>query len=670
MRHVTALHMAGAAAAAGALTFASLAGAAAARTPGGPIPIGGTHPSWAVPSRLVAKAVRAGTVNARLYLTGHDQAGLDAYAAAVSTPGSTLYRDYLTPAEAAARFGVTHQQVTALRSWLTSTGLTVTRIADSGAAGAYIAVRGSLAATSKAFGVTFGLYRGPDGRVYRAPRQAARLPQVLASSVLSVSGLDTGSHVASLALPWAPAKNTPKPRCSDYSGQNVAVREPTAYGRHWPWVNCGYIPRQIRSAYGVTGSGMTGSGQTVAIVDAYDSPTIRSDADRYAKLTGDPVFRRGQYREYRLGRFTLAGVHRCGMPPGWHREQTLDVESLHGMAPAASISYVAARSCRQPDMTEALAFIVNHHLASMVSDSWGWPERDFTLHAAANSIIKLGITEGIGFFFSAGDNGYDSPAEDPSSSQIQVEFPTSSPWVTSVGGTSLAIGKQDSYMWETSWGTLADPLARGGRKWRYVPPGKFPQGYVHSGGGGVSVAYQQPSYQNGVVPAALATKLPDGTTSSKPMRVIPDVSAVANPQTGLVVGLSVRLPHGRYAFSLALMGGTSLACPAFVGIEADAQQAAGYPLGFANPAIYARYGTAAFHDVTDHPLGPSNPSVVGAGPTGVILVALGVNGEGAAALRAVRGYDDATGVGSPANYVQSYGAGIPSSSPPAARASR
>lgn len=71
--------------------------------------------------------------------------------------------------------------------------------------------------------------------------------------------------------------------------------------------------------------------------------------------------------------------------------------------------------------------------------------------------------------------------------------------------------------------------------------------------------------------------------------------------------------------------------------------------------------------MTDHPLGPSYPSVVGAGPRGVILVALGVNGEGAAALRAIRGYDDATGVGSPANYVQSCGTGILSSSPPVAR---
>ncbi len=103
----------------------------------------------------------------------------------------------------------------------------------------------------------------------------------------------------------------------------------------------------------------------------------------------------------------------------------------------------------------------------------------------------------------------------------------------------------------------------------------------------------------------------------------------------------------------------------FAGIEADAQQAAGHPIGFANPVIYARYGTAAFRDVTDTPFGPgarlaevrSNYShpFLKKGPLDIFLRTLGVNGEGAAALRAVKGYDDATGVGSPARYIQSFG---------------
>ncbi len=91
-----------------------------------------------------------------------------------------------------------------------------------------------------------------------------------------------------------------------------------------------------------------------------------------------------------------------------------------------------------------------------------------------------------------------------------MDYPTSSPYVTSVGGTSLAISKTNSYQWETSWGTIIDPLIHlknGGKKWQYTPPGKYPSGYDGSGGGGVSTEYPQPSYQAGVVPDSLATKL-------------------------------------------------------------------------------------------------------------------------------------------------------------------
>jgi subtilase family serine protease len=167
-----------------------------------------------------------------------------------------------------------------------------------------------------------------------------------------------------------------------------------------------------------------------------------------------------------------------------------------------------------------------------------------------------------------------------------------------------------------------------------------------------------------VVPKSLATTLPNGSTSPTPMRVVPDVSALADPSTGMLVGQTVLQPNGTtYAFSLSRVGGTSVSVQVFAGIEADAQQAAGHVLGFANPAIYQRYGTSAFHDVTDHPLGPgylaevrnnyTNPATKG-GPLITYLRTLGIDGEGSAALPAVKGYDDATGVGSPDYYIQSF----------------
>jgi subtilase family serine protease len=172
-----------------------------------------------------------------------------------------------------------------------------------------------------------------------------------------------------------------------------------------------------------------------------------------------------------------------------------------------------------------------------------------------------------------------------------------------------------------------------------------------------------------VVPASLATKLPDGSTSSTPMRVVPDVSAYADPSTGMLVGETGLQPDGKtYAWSLSRWGGTSVACPTFAGIQADAQQAAGGALGFANPGIYyldthAPYGSsnAAYNDVTDHPFGPGYLGMVRnnytdgytkTGPLLTYLRTLGIDGEGADALPAVKGYDDSTGVGSPKNYIQ------------------
>jgi subtilase family serine protease len=232
-----------------------------------------------------------------------------------------------------------------------------------------------------------------------------------------------------------------------------------------------------------------------------------------------------------------------------------------------------------------------------------------------------------------------------------------------VGGTSLAIGKSKNYEFETSWGTLLDPLSSSGKSWEFTPPGVYPDYYDGSSGGGVSTAYKQPFYQRGVVPYSLATAVPEGTTTT-PMRVVPDVSALADPSTGVLVGETSLLADGTtYGFALSRIGGTSVACPTFAGIEADAQQAAGHPLGFADPAIYQRFGTAAYHDVTDHPLGPGYLAEVRnnytdpytkTGPLVTYLRTLGIDGEGAAALPAVKGYDDSTGVGSPRYYVQSF----------------
>jgi subtilase family serine protease len=648
---------------AGAVTAASAASAGTGPTR---YAIADTHPSWATAKTKVTSATVPATqqVNAYVYLQGQDPAGLASYAREVSAPGSATYGRYLSATETMTRFGPTTSQISAVESWLTGSGLKVTQVTDE--IGGYVKVSGTAAQAQQAFGVTFGMYKGPQGKTYRAPEQVASVPANVTSDVASVAGLDTAPHLAKPGdtLPTPPQNYWVAGPTNAYYDQSYATTEPKAYGKYQPWNVTGYTPKQIRGAYGVTASGQTGKGVTVAVVDAYASQTMLTDANDYARVTGDPAFKPGQYNQYLLGGTNgWQDTSQCG---NWSGEESLDVESVHGMAPNAKVNYVGAVSCTDQDLGNALATIVNKHLADIVTDSWGEPADSSSI--SYDQIFEAGAVEGIGFFFSSGDSGYEDPTyEDGGSDKIQVDYPTSSPWVTSVGGTSLAIGKYNNYEFETSWGTDLDPLAANGKSWSFAAPGNLQQekaNYDGSGGGGVSATYAQPWYQKGTVPTSLAEQAPGGGTSSSPMRVVPDVSALADPSTGILVGQTLYQQDGKtLKFSLSRIGGTSLASPTFAGIQADAEQAAGFPLGFANPVIYAQARTGVFHDVTDHPLGPgylaqvrnnyTNPYTA-TGPLLTYLRTLGIDGVGASALPAVKGYDDSTGVGSPKTYIEAF----------------
>ena len=668
MPYLTWRRAAGTVLCASALTAGSLAAATVAQAAPQRISIAGTHPSWASSAhRVGASQLTAGTVHSRVYLAARNPAGLAALATEVSTPGSALYRHFLTPAQLQARYGATAAQVTAVRNWLTQAGLRVTSVSNHVADG-YIAVSGSLAAASRAFHVTFANYRLAGQGVVRAPEQTASAPASVAAAVLSVSGLSTERATmrpqTSTLPPPGPNYWVARP-CGSYYGQSIAKSKPKAFGKNWPWAVCGYTPAQVRNAYGVTASGMTGAGQTVAVVDAYASPTMLKDANQFSRLEHEQQFASGQYQQILpASGFTEAGNNACGAQ-GWYGEETLDVESVHDMAPAANVRFVAAASCEDPDLADALAYIVDHHTASIVSNSWGDTESGATEFVNTYHLIfEAGTAEGIDFSFSSGDDGYEAPGEDPGfSSHVQVDYPTSDPFVTAVGGTSLAVNKSSNYQFETAWGTLLDPLASNGRHWKQTPPGGYPFWFDGGSGGGTSTQFAQPRYQAGVVPASLSQTLPGGKKSASPMREVPDVSAYADPATGMLVGETVLKPSGHgFEFALSRIGGTSVSCPTFAGIEADAQQAFGGPIGFANPELYdlASHDSAAFHDVTNTPVGPGHLAQVRVNyvnpdkPSGAkvyFLRTLGIDGEGLAALNATAGYDDATGVGSPAGYI-------------------
>ncbi|MET8980435.1 S53 family peptidase [Streptomyces sp. NPDC004539] len=601
--------------------------------------LAGTKPAWATAQADKGATADSAAVNARVYLAGRDAKGLAALAKAVSDPNSAAYGTYLTAQQAQSRFGATQAQVAAVQAWLTKAGLQVT-----GTTQHYVSVRGDVASAEKAFGTQLHNY-AKSGHTYRAPAKAATVPASLNDAVLTVTGLDNAPHRADakdqLPAPAAVFKNAGP--FSSYYGSNTASTLPTAYGSKIPYAVQGYTGKQLRAAYGA--GKYTGKGVRVAITDAFASPTIAFDAATYAKAHGDAKWKSGQLTQVLPKTYTQ--TTECDAS-GWYGEETLDVEAVHAVAPDAGVTYVGAASCNDDDLLDALNKVVDNHLADIVSNSWGDIEANQTpdLAAAYDQTFQFGAVEGIGFYFSSGDDG----DEVANTGTKQVDTPANSAWVTAVGGTSLAVGKGDSYLWETGWGTQKAVLAADGKSWT-----GFPGPFTSGAGGGTSKTVAEPFYQKGVVPNALAQ-----ANSAAGNRVVPDIAAIADPNTGFKVGQTQTFPDGSQQYSEYRIGGTSLAAPVIAAVQALAQQArGGKAIGFANPQIYAKYGTKVFHDVTDNPTGSGLAVarldfVNGYDATGGVTTSVRSLGKDSS-LSAVKGYDDVTGVGSPAKgYVESY----------------
>jgi subtilase family serine protease len=664
-RWMTAMSTAGATVlAVSALATASSPSAArGAVTPGGRIAVAGARPIWATNAVDRGNYKLPASISARVYLAGRDPQGLRAYATAAATPGNPLFRHYLTPAQVLARFGPTAGQISAVRGWLSADGLRVTGVTRH-----YVAVTGSMVATERAFGVAIHTFAAQGGTHY-APTGQVTVPNAVAPAVLGVTGLDNGRPTARPqdTLPGPPSTIFRAGPCSKYYGQNRATNEPFTYQHVGLWTTCGMTPQQIRSAYGADTSGLTGAGVTVAVVDPYASPTMAADVTSYARATGTPGFRPGQFTQTLPSSFN--NVANCG-GNFWYSEESLDIEALHAMAPGANVDYVSAPSCFTQDLTDTLSNIVDNHLATIVSNSWGLGPHDTNTQAqidALDQVFQDAAAEGIGMYFASGDCGAEDPATSCGqafgSDKPQPDFPPDDPFVTAVGGTSVAIGSDGHQLFQSGWGNSLSSLNADHSGWTPSPGSGYPGTYDAGSGGGTSYAYSQPQYQKGVVPSALATTFLDGTTAATPMRVVPDISMDADNNSGFLVGETTVDSDGVARFHATRFGGTSLAAPLFAGIQALAQQAqGGAPIGFANPQIYARYGTSAIQDVTDTPFGAGvlfgvvrDDYTNTNDPTSPVTTQLNTFAHDGL-LHGVAGYDDETGLGAPSagSYFSSY----------------
>jgi subtilase family serine protease len=588
----------------------------------------GSAAPYARSGNLVRAARARETVDFELYLGLRDRAGAESFLASVSDPSSPEYGHYLTPDQFRARFSRPDADVEVARSWLQSQGFTVGAVpADH----LVVPARGTVSQVERAFGVHLNYYRN-KGQTLRAPASAPSIPVSLAGVVRGVLGLaESFVHPADVPpAPPPPAFRNAGP-CSLYWGEKVATDHPAAYGQSQPYAPCGYTPAQMQGAYGIAdaiAAGHDGTGVTVAIIDAYASPTIQEDLDTYSAKHGLPQLTITQIT-LPPSRGSLANQQ------GWYGEETLDVEAVHSMAPGASILYSGSASNSDKDMRDSMIDIVDNRRAQIISNSYGDIGEQIppaNMKADDDVYIQAGA-EGIGLYFSSGDEG----DEVASLGYRTVDWPSSSLYVTAVGGTSLAVGAANDYLFETGWGTAVTTQVKNG--WKPAPPGA----YRYGGGGGTSFIFDQPSWQVGVVPTSLSTYW------GRNNRVEPDISTDGDPTTGFLVGEAQTFPNGKVKYAESRVGGTSLSCPLFAGIMAIADQMGGIAHGFANPALYALAGTSAVRDVVDPPttvaaVRPDYLNYVNA-KDGIFYTLRTMNFTGT--LDVTTGYDDVTGIGSP-----------------------
>lgn len=604
------------------------------------------------------------TEEGEIYLSLPDENGAQQYAAAVSTPGSKLYGRYLSSHDWIKKFAPSKEDLATVKQFLTSSGFTVTGVPRSRE---YIVFRGPADLFGDALGTELHNYK-VDGKTVSAPSSAPSLPKAVASHVL---GLNLGDAEAKLTrtfhqrpgqgVPGAQAQQSKKllgsgisssgavkkstkysrtnanqststEQCSSYYGQNHATR-PAAYGRtSFPTTICGYLPSQLRSAGDLNrliNSGIDGGGVRIGIVDAYDSPTLLKDTNTYMLQAGEPLLTKFDDISYPASSFSDQAA--CDEPSTWQTEQTLDVQSAHSVAPGAKIVYSGGYNCGG-GLDLALSKILDHHLADLVSNSYGYAGEgipDDVVQGKVNIELQA-AGEGIGLYFGTGDDGdeqvdFGTPA---------ANFPATSPFVTAVGGTTEYIDASGKVVADAGWGDILDQVVNGA--YTAPLPGNL---YGGGGGGGISTLFGQPWYQQGVVPTSLS-----GTGTSA-ARVEPDVADLADAYTGFQIAVSPITDNTTLAtgpLEYQTWGGTSLASPIVAAKMALVQQASHHKIGFANPLLYqqAQQGTASFHDVTS-PAATLAMAYTGitSGKTYLVTQNQGLS------LSLAKGYDDFTGLG-------------------------
>jgi subtilase family serine protease len=515
----------------------------------------------------------------------HDQAGFDKAVEELYDPQSASFHKWFTDADF-ARYAPTATDLKTVREELEKQGLSVVSTDPQNFS---IRVHGNTAVVEHAFQTELHNF-SYQKRSFQAHVRDAQLAGAAGELVESVAGLDRhevhpqisfardprtgkalyGKRVTAQDTPATlfNITGTPLTAARTYNLRALGTTTPTAtysgtvYNQGSPRQAVSYTPAQLQSHYGLASlakDGYDGTGETIALVEAYGYDAAQTDANLAATTFGLPALTSKNYQViYPEGKPLNAAAADL---TGWTFEIALDIQAAHAIAPGAKIAVVASSGQDNEDLIASLQYIISHRLAHTVSNSW---ESDYEIVSgsdeenAYNSILKRGAAAGISFQFSSGDSG-DLGLGSPVGA---VSVPSNSPYATAVGGTSILNDPNGSDQIVTGWGTVTNVLD-------YVvifdPP--YPS-FQFGAGGGESKFFAKPSWQ----------KVLPGTG-----RQVPDVSALADPFTGFPIIVTYQ---GEQLASPGF-GGTSLASPIFTAIWAIADQYNGHPLGFAAPAIAA-----------------------------------------------------------------------------------
>jgi subtilase family serine protease len=659
---------------------------------------------WVSEATHVGAAKDSQRVPITVFLSFRDQAGLEALIAAQSSPGNAQYGRYLTPEQFRARFAPAAADVARVQNTLRKLGFSIDATPKSGL---FVQASGTVAQVKSAFGVSQDLY-SYKGRTLRANTQSPRLPKEISDVVTYVAGLDDSATLrkpnhkriaddgrqaalarvaATTVEPNAPppvSAQLESPFCSNYWADHTAKLSsaPGLYPQTLPWLICGYTPQQVRAAYGSDEVKQDGKGVRVAIIDVYASPTIQADVNRYSKNHGLPQLTYLNFSQILPpGILKVPADDPCG-PQGWYEEESLDFAAVHSMAPGAYILY-GGIACTDPG-NAPLYDIIDNHLADIITNSYGLNGEDAPAaqFEVENQYFMQAAAEGISVLFSSGDDG-DLIVD--GNGIASGSWEATSPYVTAVGGTSLALlnksGDKEEWGWGTYRAALNDALLAKNGKTIKTSGVALPFDFYAGSGGGPSLVMLAPDYQIDV-PYAYSgfTTLENGSVVplEAPHRVTPDISMVGDPYTGFLYGETYTIAGDPISdqgcvkltktteYCEPSIGGTSLSSPLFAGVLALVNQARFQhhksAVGFVNPALYS-FDTGN-PDKSTAPISkvkkPASPTAVLRGyPTDDTLVRVVTinsteNAKGTAVIegvdssyKAAAGYDEITGLGTP-----------------------